>query len=179
MTVVLCHRSGPILQHWILSSFLQHPICSLDATSLQFLTVFPLTNQPLQAQKDKSGANNPYLDDPEKSKKGEGVKDTAKIHGTVDTQRNARGPGDGEFSAGWLYIKLGVVLMSFQASNPRTKEEIYQKIQTRERRKTPRRARVSIREIPRRGYSGERLGTRRANTYQFICWIPKLYFPRT
>jgi len=48
------------------------------------------------AQKDKSGANNPYLDDPEKSKKGEGVKDTAKIHGTVDTQRNARGPGDGE-----------------------------------------------------------------------------------
>jgi len=47
-------------------------------------------------QKDKSGANNPYLDDPEKSKKGEGVKETAKIHGTVDTQRNARGPGDGE-----------------------------------------------------------------------------------
>lgn len=42
------------------------------------------------AQKDHSGAKNPYIDDPEKSKKGEGVTDTAKIHGTVDTSREAR-----------------------------------------------------------------------------------------
>jgi len=48
------------------------------------------------AATNKSGAENPYLADPEKSKKGEGVKDSAKIHGTVDTGRNLRSPGEGE-----------------------------------------------------------------------------------
>lgn len=42
------------------------------------------------SKKDHSGAQNPYLDDDEKSKKGEGVKETAKIHGTVDPRRPAR-----------------------------------------------------------------------------------------
>lgn len=42
---------------------------------------------------DFSGAKNPYLDDDEKSKKGEGLKDTMKIHGTVDSNRPLRGDG--------------------------------------------------------------------------------------
>lgn len=33
-----------------------------------------------QAKGDVSGASNPYLADPEKSKKGEGIKDSARIH---------------------------------------------------------------------------------------------------
>lgn len=37
-----------------------------------------------QAAKNYSGAQHPYLEDPEKSKKTEGITDTAKIHGTVD-----------------------------------------------------------------------------------------------
>lgn len=45
------------------------------------------------AASDYSGAKNPYLDDDEKSKKGEGLKDTMKIHGTVDPSRPARGDG--------------------------------------------------------------------------------------
>lgn len=43
-----------------------------------------------QSASDKSGAKNPYLDDDEKSKKGVGVKDTAKIHGTVDPNQPIR-----------------------------------------------------------------------------------------
>lgn len=43
-----------------------------------------------QAHSDYSGAKNPYLDDDEKSKKGEGLKDTMKIHGTVDSNRPLR-----------------------------------------------------------------------------------------
>lgn len=37
-----------------------------------------------------SGAQHPDLDSDEKSKKGEGVKETAKIHGTVDSERPSR-----------------------------------------------------------------------------------------
>lgn len=45
------------------------------------------------AAKDKSGAQNPYLENhQEKSKKGEGLVDTMKIHGTVDSNRPIRGP---------------------------------------------------------------------------------------
>jgi hypothetical protein len=37
------------------------------------------TDRTLQAKKDVTGASNPNLADPEKSKKGEGIKDSAKI----------------------------------------------------------------------------------------------------
>jgi len=40
--------------------------------------------------RSQSGAMNPYLDDDEKSKKGAGPKETAKIHGTVDSRQPAR-----------------------------------------------------------------------------------------
>lgn len=46
-----------------------------------------------QSHKDESGAKNPYLDDTDsygKSTKGEGVRETAKIHGTVDPARPAK-----------------------------------------------------------------------------------------
>ncbi|KAK5085418.1 hypothetical protein LTR05_004703 [Lithohypha guttulata] len=39
------------------------------------------------SQSQQSGAQNPYLDDHEKGKKGEGLKETARIHGTVDSNR--------------------------------------------------------------------------------------------
>jgi hypothetical protein len=39
---------------------------------------FP-TDRTLQAKKDVTGASNPNLADPEKSKKGEGIKDSGKI----------------------------------------------------------------------------------------------------
>lgn len=43
------------------------------------------------AQGDTSGANHPYMNDDEKSKKGLGITETAKVHGTVDTsQHNTR-----------------------------------------------------------------------------------------
>lgn len=48
------------------------------------------TDTSEQAAKDSSGAKHPYLDDDEKSKKGEGLKETQKIHGTVDSNRPAR-----------------------------------------------------------------------------------------
>jgi len=43
-----------------------------------------------QSHKKESGAKHPYIDHPEKSKKGEGVTETAKIQGTVDPRRDAR-----------------------------------------------------------------------------------------
>lgn len=43
-----------------------------------------------QNQNAHSGASHPYLDDDEKSKKGEGLKDTMKIHGTVSSDRPLR-----------------------------------------------------------------------------------------
>jgi len=49
-----------------------------------------------KAKKDVTGASNPHLADPEESKKGEGIKDSAKIVGTVDPGRNIRKPGDPE-----------------------------------------------------------------------------------
>ena len=54
------------------------------------LTLFP----PIQSQNDKSGSQHPYLDDDAKSKKGAGVKETAKIHGTVDAAGPLRGAKD-------------------------------------------------------------------------------------
>lgn len=52
--------------------------------------IIDLNPDNLQAQSSHSGAQNPYLDDDEKSKKGEGLKDTMKIHGTVDSNRPLR-----------------------------------------------------------------------------------------
>ncbi|RVX75106.1 hypothetical protein B0A52_01383 [Exophiala mesophila] len=43
------------------------------------------------AKSDVTGAKNPKLDDPSKSKKSEGVPESAKIHGTVDTSRPTKG----------------------------------------------------------------------------------------
>ncbi|KIW33535.1 uncharacterized protein PV07_00375 [Cladophialophora immunda] len=44
------------------------------------------------AQGDVSGANNPFMGDEERSKKPEGMEETAKIHGTVDTsERSSKG----------------------------------------------------------------------------------------
>ena len=43
-----------------------------------------------QAASDQAGAKNPLLDADEKSKKGEGVFETAKIHGTVQSDREVR-----------------------------------------------------------------------------------------
>ena len=44
----------------------------------------------VKAQSDSSGAKNPMIDDPSKSKKGAGPVETAKIHGTVDSKQDAR-----------------------------------------------------------------------------------------
>jgi hypothetical protein len=44
-----------------------------------------------QAASDESGAKNPLLESGEKSRKGEGVPATAKIHGTVDSARSTKG----------------------------------------------------------------------------------------
>jgi aspartate carbamoyltransferase catalytic subunit len=44
-----------------------------------------------QSASDTTGAKHPSLDDDEKSKKGEGVAETAKIHGTVDSARPVGG----------------------------------------------------------------------------------------
>lgn len=49
-----------------------------------------------QAQKDQSGASNPELGDKSKSKKPEGPEETAKIKGTVDSSRPAKGHKDPE-----------------------------------------------------------------------------------
>jgi len=54
------------------------------------------TKEEKDAKKDVTGASNPHLADPEESKKGEGIKDSAKIVGTVDPGRNIRKPGDPE-----------------------------------------------------------------------------------
>ena len=59
-----------------------------DASSA--VGIIDLDTDNLQAQSSHSGAQNPYLDDDEKSKKGEGLKDTMKIHGTVDSNRPLR-----------------------------------------------------------------------------------------
>lgn len=49
-----------------------------------------VADQYSQSASDKSGAKHPYLDDDEKSKKGEGLKETQRIHGTVSSDRPLR-----------------------------------------------------------------------------------------
>lgn len=44
-----------------------------------------------QAQGDVTGAKHPALADSSKSSKSEGVPETAKIHGTVDTSQSTKG----------------------------------------------------------------------------------------
>jgi hypothetical protein len=60
--------------------------------------LLPVTNAT-KSHKDESGAKHPDLNDPEKSKKGEGITESAKVRGTVDSQRNVRGPKDKDTGA--------------------------------------------------------------------------------